>query len=174
MNRLHPVFNVVKLTQAPTDLIPGQCASPPPPPEIIDGEEEWVVEEILNSRIINQMLRYLVKWKGFGVEHNSWEPWDNVHADLVTDFYRQHPGATHQIRAAEFDGIPFCSVHNSTVPGHHLFDGGGGGGLDVRGLSISDRLPIGRLSSHPFPISHPEPLHPTALQLTPDHTLLFT
>jgi hypothetical protein len=54
MNHLHPVFNVVKLTQVPTDPIPGRRAPPPPPPEIIDEEEEWVVEEILNSRMINQ------------------------------------------------------------------------------------------------------------------------
>jgi len=37
----------------------------------VDGEEEWVVEEILDSQMVNQKLRYLVKWEGFGVEHNS-------------------------------------------------------------------------------------------------------
>ena len=61
-------------------------------PEIIDGEEEWVVEEILDSRMINRKLHYLVKWDGFGIEHNSWEPWDNIHApDLVSEFHRKHP-----------------------------------------------------------------------------------
>ena len=49
MRRIHPVFNVVKLTQAPEDPIPGRCPRPPPLPEIVDGEEEWVVEEILES-----------------------------------------------------------------------------------------------------------------------------
>ena len=80
MKRFHPVFNVVKLTLAPADPILGRRAAPPPPPEIIDGEEEWVVEEILDSKFMNRKLRYLVKWKDFGLEHNSWEPWDNVHA----------------------------------------------------------------------------------------------
>jgi len=47
MGRLHPVFNVVKLSLAPPDPIPGRRTSPPPLPEIVDGEEEWVVEEIL-------------------------------------------------------------------------------------------------------------------------------
>jgi hypothetical protein len=89
LHRLHPVFNMVKLTPAPKDPIPGRKTVPPPFPEIVDGEEEWVVEEILDSRMINRKLRYLVKWKDFGIEHNSWEPWDNVHApDLVTEFYR--------------------------------------------------------------------------------------
>ena len=80
MSRLHPVFNVVKLSLAPPDPIPGRQTSPPPLPEIVDGEEEWMVEEILDSRMVNRKLCYLVKWEGFGVEHNSWEPWDNVHA----------------------------------------------------------------------------------------------
>ena len=74
MSRLHPVFNVVKLTPAPVDPIEGRRPHPPPQPEIIDGEEEWVVEEILDSKVMNRKLRYLVKWEGFGVEHNSWEP----------------------------------------------------------------------------------------------------
>jgi len=33
----------------------------------VDGEEEWVVEEILDSRMVNRRLYYLVKWEGFGV-----------------------------------------------------------------------------------------------------------
>ena len=79
MSRLHPVFNVVKLTLAPEDPVHGRHPLPPPLPEIVDREEEWVVEEILDSKVINQKLRYLVKWEGFGIEHNSWEPWKNLH-----------------------------------------------------------------------------------------------
>ena len=94
MKRIHPIFNVVKLTLAPEDPIAGRRAPPQPLPEIVNGEEEWVVEEILDSKVINQKLHYLVKWKDFGVEHNSWEPWDNVHApELVSEFYRRHLGA---------------------------------------------------------------------------------
>ena len=51
MRRLHPVFNVVKLSPAPNDPIIGRRQNPPPPPELVDGEEEYVVEKILNSRM---------------------------------------------------------------------------------------------------------------------------
>jgi hypothetical protein len=90
--------------------LPDDASPPPPLPEIIDGEEEWVVEEILDSKFINRKLWYLVKWKDFSIEHNSWEPWDNVHApELIADFYRRHPGAARQIRTMEFKAIPFQS-----------------------------------------------------------------
>ena len=98
MSRLHPVFNIVKLTPSLEDPVPGQHPHPLPLPEIVNGEEEWMVEAILDSRVINQKLWYLVKWEGFKVEHNSWEPWDGVHApDLVMDFHRTNPRAPCQI-----------------------------------------------------------------------------
>jgi hypothetical protein len=71
----------------------------------------------LDSRIINRKLRYLVKWEGYGVEHNSWEPWDSVHApELISDFYRTHPGAARQVRSTIFETIPFRPMPKPLVP----------------------------------------------------------
>ena len=111
MSRLHPVFNVVKLTLALVDPISGRHADPPPSPEIIEGKEEWIVEEIFDSKMLNRKLRYLVKWEGFGIEHNSWEPWDNVHApEQVTDFHWKTPGAVQHIQNIDFCSLPFCLI----------------------------------------------------------------
>jgi len=49
MKKLHPVFNVVKLSAAPTNLILGRRPEPLPLPIIVDREKEWEVEEILDS-----------------------------------------------------------------------------------------------------------------------------
>jgi len=66
------------------------------------------VEEILDSQMVNRKLCYFVKWEGFGVEHNLWEPWDNVHVpELVAHLYQRHPGAAHHIRMVDFRSIPF-------------------------------------------------------------------
>ncbi len=51
MRRLHPVFNVVKLTLASDDPIIGRHQNPLPPPELVDREEEYIVEKVLNSRM---------------------------------------------------------------------------------------------------------------------------
>ena len=108
MRRLHPVFNVVKLTTAPADPIPGRHPTPPPPPEIIGGEEEYLVKEILDSKMFRRKLKFKIKWKGYGPEHDSWEYAAEVHApERVADFYRRHLAAPRQIRAVTFAQIPF-------------------------------------------------------------------
>jgi hypothetical protein len=42
MHRLHPVFNIVKLTTAPPDPIPRRHPQPLPPLEVIDSEDEYL------------------------------------------------------------------------------------------------------------------------------------
>jgi Chromo (CHRromatin Organisation MOdifier) domain len=141
MSCLHPVFNVVKLTPALSDPILGRHRKPLPPPKIVDGEEEWVVEEVLDSKVNNWKLQNLVKWEGSGIEHNSWEPWDSIHApDLIAEFYWKHPGAAHQVRAINFSAILF-----HVVPSCHSLKGG----VNVRGHPFSDPFSLPSLSDPP-------------------------
>ena len=62
--------------------------SPPtdPEPVEVEGFPEFTVETILShdlrtKRKGQQVIYYLVKWEGFGSEHNSWEPEDNLTSD---------------------------------------------------------------------------------------------
>ena len=67
MSQLHPVFNVVKLLRALEDPIPSwKARPPPPPPEMVDGEEHYVVEQVLDSQLMRGQLQFLVKWEGYG------------------------------------------------------------------------------------------------------------
>jgi hypothetical protein len=38
---------------------------------VVEGEEEYEVEEILNARYFRRRLQYLVKWQGYGNEDNE-------------------------------------------------------------------------------------------------------
>ena len=61
------------------------------------------------------------------MEHNSWEPQENVHAlDIVAEFYQKHPGAARHIQSAEFLSLPF---QPTIMPRCHDSEGG----VDVRG-----------------------------------------
>ena len=127
LRRLHPVFNVVKLSPAPEDPIPGRRAKPPPPPRLVEGQEEWEVEKVLDSRMFRGRLKYLVHWKGFGREHDSWEYAEDVKAPrLISEFYRLNPAAPRAIRAILFNAIPFRQLTSSSRLGPER-------GVDVRG-----------------------------------------
>jgi len=39
----------------------------------VEGVEEWKVERILNKRKIREVDKYLVRWKEFTVEHDTYE-----------------------------------------------------------------------------------------------------
>ena len=67
----HPVFHIDLLTlyhETPTHGPNYQC----PPPDLVDREEEYEVEKILDSQHFGrrQKLQYLVKWKGYPDSEN--------------------------------------------------------------------------------------------------------
>jgi len=137
------VFNVVKLSAALDDPIPGRKPQAPPPPIVVDGEPEWEVEEVLDSRWHWRRFQFLIKWKGFSREHNSWEMASDVKApDLVVEYYRRHPAAPRHIRRTDFD-ILFKS---GTIASRRS---NLGGGINVRG-------PLTRHSgAHSSPLERP-------------------
>jgi len=48
--------------------------SDPSLPNIINGEEEYEVEEILDKRKHYGKVQYLVKWKSYLLSEASWKP----------------------------------------------------------------------------------------------------
>jgi hypothetical protein len=133
MCQLHPVFNVVKLLRAPKALILGRHPKPPPDLQIIDGEPEYEVEAILDSWHFCNRLQFLISWKGYGYEENTWTDEDDVRApDLVREFYQKNPGAPCCIHAVHFGKFPFHPAHVVTSPR---------GGSDVRGTHTELQSP---------------------------------
>ena len=92
MGKIHRVFHVNMLKPYSSSAIPNRHQAPPPPIEI-EGEEEYEVEKIQDSRIYRGKLQYLVKWKGYGPRDMTWEPRENVSnaKELVEEFHRKYP-----------------------------------------------------------------------------------
>lgn len=90
--KIHPVFHVDLLKRHRPDLIPGRTPRPLPP-VVVDGEEEFVVDSILDSRLFKGQLQYFVHWKNYSVSDRSWEPAQNLKnsPDLITKFHQSHP-----------------------------------------------------------------------------------
>ncbi|KAI8388359.1 uncharacterized protein BYT42DRAFT_559839 [Radiomyces spectabilis] len=55
-------------------------------------EEEYEVESIRNHRVRNKVLQYLIKWKGYDSDENTWEPEDAVSADEILAQYWKDKG----------------------------------------------------------------------------------
>ena len=68
MKSVHPVFHVSQLEPAVPNVIPNRVQTPPPPVEV-DGELEYEISKILNSKVDHQRrnckLLYLVCWSGY-------------------------------------------------------------------------------------------------------------
>src|SRR5580693_1922482 len=60
-----------------------------PPPDLIDGEEEWEVEEILGDRQHRHKRQYLIQWKGYAPAHDSWVDESELHAPDLIDAYKR-------------------------------------------------------------------------------------
>ena len=84
--RKHRTFPVSLLYAAAEDRLTGKV-TPPPLPVIVDGEEKWKVEEIMDSRRMRGQLQYLVKWKRFA--DPTWEPEENLTEVEAIDNYHE-------------------------------------------------------------------------------------
>lgn len=90
--KVHPVFHVSLL-----EPYLGRPGVEPegPPPLLVDGEEEWEVEKILEERVLNGKVQYLVRFTGWGAEHSEWIWDEDLHADrLKREFKKEHPRTT--------------------------------------------------------------------------------
>lgn len=86
---IHPVRHVSELEPAANDPLPGQ-QQPPPPPIEVDGEDEWAVDEILDSRMFRRKLQYKVKWTGY--DELDWYDANLMNGlQAVDEFHRRYP-----------------------------------------------------------------------------------
>jgi len=102
MHSIHPVFHVSQLEPATPNTIPNRI-QPPPPPVEVNGEPEYEISEILDSKLDRRrrqcQLLYLVRWSGYeGTdEETSWllaTELGNA-SELVSDYhsaYLDKPG----------------------------------------------------------------------------------
>ena len=74
--RIHPVVNVSRIVRY-KEQVKRQKKEEGKPVEV-EGIKEWEVEKILNKRKIRGVEKYLVWWKGFTAEGDTWERIENL------------------------------------------------------------------------------------------------
>jgi Chromo (CHRromatin Organisation MOdifier) domain len=101
--KIHNVFHVSLLTRY-NETEEHRRNFAQPAPELIEGEEEYEVEQVLNSRRFGRAkkLQYLLRWKGYSRAHDSWQDATEIHApDLVKEYHQRKPAA---VRAVTLKG----------------------------------------------------------------------
>jgi hypothetical protein len=90
--RIHPVFHGSLLDPYHENTIPGRV-QPPPPPIEVEGEEEWEIAEVLDSKVTRNRLFYLVDWEGYTPQDRSWEPADFLDnaTEKLEQFHAKYP-----------------------------------------------------------------------------------
>lgn len=98
--KIHPVFHAGLLTPYVQTKEHGPAATYPPP-DIINNEEQFEVDEILDAEWRSPggrskpELHYLVHYTGYPDSDNEWRPHHEFHEDdqVILDFYEQNPQA---------------------------------------------------------------------------------
>ena len=93
--RIHDVFHASLLTP---QVMTSEYGAPPTPPlpELVDGELEFKVENILHHKHVGckKELRYLVQWCGYSRAESTWEPEEHLkNAPEVLEAYK----STHRL-----------------------------------------------------------------------------
>ena len=65
----------------------------------MEGEAEYEVEGVLASRKRGRGIQYLVKWKGYGNEENTWEAKSRMGnaKEIIKEFHLKSPQSIRQI-----------------------------------------------------------------------------
>jgi hypothetical protein len=91
--RIHPVFHSNLLRLDPETSLPGQEITPAPP-VVVEGEEEFEVERILDSRLSGKgkKLQYRAAWVGYPPDPTWYNASDFDHSpELVQEFHTVYP-----------------------------------------------------------------------------------
>jgi hypothetical protein len=101
--KLHPVFHVDLLTPYRETEFHGANYDKLPP-DLIDGEEEYEVEQIVASRCFGRgcKLQYLIKWKGYPDVENQWVAKEDIFVEeAIKEFQHLNSDTRTHIRRVQ-------------------------------------------------------------------------
>jgi len=90
--KIHPVFHVSLLEPYRQNTMAGRRSPTPPPMDL--AQQEYVIDKIKTTEIKGGQVKYLVSWKRYGPDEDTWEPYENMKdggEQVVHQFYLDNP-----------------------------------------------------------------------------------
>jgi len=91
---IHNTFQISLLEPYQDNRFPSKIKEPHPPIQI-EGEDEYELDGIIDSRLYYNKLQYRAQWKGYSPEHDkvsyTTESFNNAE-HTVQRFHRRYPG----------------------------------------------------------------------------------
>ncbi|KAF8221465.1 hypothetical protein L208DRAFT_1531993, partial [Tricholoma matsutake] len=77
----------------------------------------------LDSHLRRNKLEFLIKWKNYTDENNSWEPEENCKRahNAIAQFFKRNPNAPHRIARMVYEGMKFWPYQNFTEGTNIIF-----------------------------------------------------
>jgi len=113
---IHDVFHIDLLTPYRETDIHGSNYSRLPP-DLVDNEEEYEVEKVLDERQFGRRRKkqYLIKWKGYPNSDNEWVDRKDLHApEAIREFENSKTAKKGHIRTGTTGEYPIIST--TTTP----------------------------------------------------------
>jgi len=95
---IFPTFHASQIKPfIPNDdkIFPSRKNTDIPEPVLVDGELENYVDRILDFKMRNRKPSYLVRWVGFGPEHDEWLPASMLEDNEALDRWIDFGGTSH-------------------------------------------------------------------------------
>ena len=115
--KIHPVVNISRIRRY-IGQVEGQKKEQPAP-VIIKGKEEQEVERILNKQQVRGKDKYLVCWKGFTAESNTWEGKENLEnaKEAIKEFEKEYQRDMEDVARQEYEEGTF---RRGELPGRFI------------------------------------------------------
>jgi hypothetical protein len=89
----------------------------------VKSGDVFAVDSIVDQKMVHGVMKYRVRWNGFGPLEDTWEPADNISSDVIDEWISNSKDSTEasrsQIDVLSTSNVPSAASTKSSQSSHH-------------------------------------------------------